>query len=171
MWKVTRLSIRQKIGILMFLTMNIWLIVIAIVRVSSVKQGETTDMIWYLFFNFLEPNVAILAACFSAFRSVFVFNGSKSLRERFQPSYTLRQRLCWKDSSNHERLDDLPTIPSATLTNVPSTIWSGHTDHSSIIKGHKPGIRPLVKESKPTSPDLTSKIYVQQGWSLESTKV
>ena len=124
------MSIRQKVGLGAFLTMNIWLIIIALVRVTSFKQGITFDTIWALFFQFLEANIAVFAACFSAFRSIFVTNGSKARGKKDRPSYSQRMWMFRKTPSDHRPLDDLPTVPGATLTGWRTVI--GNSSISSI---------------------------------------
>ena len=78
---------KQKLQLGAFLTMNIWLIIIALVRVTSFKRGDYFDLTWTLFFQFFEPNLAILAVCFSAFRSPFVNNGFKRRPRHFDTSH------------------------------------------------------------------------------------
>lgn len=114
LWKAS-MSIRQKFYIGGFLTVNIWLMVIALVRIIPFKQGETFDYIWTMFFQILEPHVAILAACFSAFRSLFVNHGR---RHQPDPSFGRCRRLLGKHPSEHLRLDNFPSVPAPTLKGV-----------------------------------------------------
>lgn len=156
------MSIKQRLGLSVFLTMNVWLIVIALVRVTSFKQGGLT---WILFFQFLEPNVAMLASCFTAFRSIYVSKGSKARREQDRPSNSLRQRLFRNTPLDHQPLDDLPTIPGATLTGMRTAIWNNNrinltttNDRDSAASGQG-----FV--------DRGGGIHVKHDWSLDPTRV
>ncbi|KAL8732664.1 MAG: hypothetical protein Q9166_002640 [cf. Caloplaca sp. 2 TL-2023] len=146
------MSTVHKLGLLTFLTMNVWLIIIAIVRVSSFKQGQTFDLTWIMFFQYLEPNVAILAACFTAFRSIFVRRGPRAQGAKDRPSHSFRQKLLRWAPMDHQPLDDLPTIPGAALTDTNSR---DSTAYGQGLGGGRDG----------------SNIHVKQDWSLESTKV
>ena len=163
LWKAT-MGVRQKISLSAFLIMNVWLIIIAIVRVSLFKRGNTFDLTWTLFFQFLEPNVAIVAACFTAFRSIFV-NSSIKVRKPDRPPYSLRRRLFRSHPPNHQPLDDLPTIPGATLTGVRTQIWNNGrtnlTDATTLDLGRQ------GQESY----DGDDGIHVYHAWSMNSSQV
>jgi hypothetical protein len=161
LWKAS-MSIKQRLGLSVFLTMNVWLIVIALVRVISFKQGGIT---WYLFFQFLEPNVAILASCFTAFRSIFVSNGSKARREQDRPSNSLQQRLFRNTPLDHQPLDDLPTIPGATLTGMRTAIWNNNRTNPTTTNDRDSAA------SGQGFVDLGGGIHVKHDWSLDPTRV
>lgn len=112
---MTKMSVKQRFGVAAFLTMNVWLIVIALVRATSLKQGDVSDTTWALFFQYFEPNIAILAACLSAFRSIFVTGGSKRNARKDWPSNSPSRRIFRKAP---RPLDNLPRVPGATLTGI-----------------------------------------------------
>lgn len=118
LWKAS-MSIKQKLCIGGFLTLNIWLIVIALVRITSFKRGETFDYTWTMFFQIFEPHVAILAACFSAFRSLFVNHGQ---RHQPDPSFGRCRRLLGQHPSEHHHLDNFLSVPAPTLKGMQPVI-------------------------------------------------
>ena len=171
------MGINQKLGIGAFLTVNIWLIIIALVRVTSFKRGDTFDLTWTLFFQFFEPNVAILAARFSAFRSLFVTNGSKRRVRQNRPSYSFRKRLFKKGMVDEQPLDDLPSVPGSTLRGMRTMIWQNNRSKATDSTLNNFTLDQAVEEyvGDATSiegiNDHRDKIVVRHDWSLESTKV
>lgn len=160
----------------MFLTLNIWLIVIALVRVSSFKRGNTFDLVWTLFFQYLEPNIAILAASFSAFRSVFTKTGARH-HPAPRPTYTHRQRLFKKPSSEERPLDDLPSVPGATLRSLRDVIrrnnrpriTASESNFTNLTFTSLPEDGNMNLEGHPH--DHENATVVKRDWSMESTRV
>ena len=171
------MSIRQKFGLGAFLTVNLWLIVIALIRVTSFKRGETFDLTWTLFFQFFEPNVAILAACFSAFRSLFVSNGSKRRKERDRAPFSVRQKLFRKTPPHNQQLEDLPTIPGATLKGLRTTIWQNNRTKIDSSTSNEDSPYPTVGEGKScrishqNAYDRRNNTMAKHDWSFESARV
>ena len=120
------MSVKQKFCLGAFLTVNVWLIIIALVRVIFYKRGNVFDVTWSLFFRFFEANVAILAACFSAFRSLFVISTLKRRAQNNRPVDSLHQRIFRKTPPDHQPLDDLPSIPGVTLNGIRTMIWQNN---------------------------------------------
>ncbi|KAL8789062.1 MAG: hypothetical protein Q9213_001325 [Squamulea squamosa] len=121
-----RPHLRQKLSLGAFLTMNVWLIVIALVRVLCLKQGDIYDGIWTNFWELLEAHVAILASSFTAFRSAFAKNRSSARQKENRRVYWFKQKLLKSYPPEHRPLDDLPSIPRATLTGLRTHIWDGN---------------------------------------------
>ena len=167
------MSVRQKFGLGAFLTVNIWLIVIALVRISSTKKGNTVDTTWQIFFQFFEPNVAILAACFSAFRSLFVINSSKRHAHNARATYSIRQRLFRKPPADHQPLEDLPPVPRATLTGMRTVIWQNQRRKDTVLCTSDQAIQYGVSGVTSTQgfDNDGSNIVVKKDWSMESTTV
>ena len=164
------MSIKQKIYIGGFLTMNIWLIIIALVRIISFKQGETYDFTWTMFFRVFEPNVAILAAYFSALRSLFVNKGSKRGVQHDQPSPSFGWRLLGEKSEHHQ-LDDLPSVPGPTLKGMRTLIWQSNRTKASDFSNDETGLGPTTEDLNEASleqgcHDRGNKILVEHDWSL-----
>ena len=171
------MSTNQKLGIGAFLTMNIWLTIIALVRVTLFKRGPTFDFTWTLFFQFFEPNVAILAACFSAFRSLYVTNGCKRHVQQKLPSYSFSKRLFKKGIVAEEILENLPSVPGPALRGMRTTIW--RKARSQAIDSTL-NTSPLDLALRESTDDATSmegsdvhhnEIVVRHDWSVASTRV
>ena len=171
------MSIGQKLGLGAFLTVNIWLIIVALVRISSIKEGNTVDTTWQVFFQFFEPNVAILAACFSAFRSLFIINGFKRQARNDRATYSIRQRLFRKSPADHQQFDDLPSVPRATFTGTHTVIRQNDRMKDARVYKNEITSDPAIQEgvSAATSmqriDDESGNIVVINDWSVESTTV
>lgn len=165
------MSTKQKFGLGVFLTLNVWLIIIALVWVSLFKVGNNFDLTWTLFMQFFEPNIAILAASFSAFRSVFVKNDTKEPRQD-RPTYSLRQRVFRRTLPEEQQLDDL-TIPEAELTSMRTMIWKNNATNATNITGNGTTSSPSVDEATGDAISERSlvahpnRIKVKHGWSLK----
>ncbi|KAI4200851.1 MAG: hypothetical protein LQ350_003653 [Teloschistes chrysophthalmus] len=150
--------------------MNVWLIIISVVRISSYKHDQTFDLAWTSFLQYLEPNVAILAACFTAIRSIIVRSRSQAQRVEERPTTNgLRQKFFKQRSLDCQPLNDLPNVPRAAVTGLRTDIWHGHgagqTDTSTrdaTADGHDFG--GSISNTK------NNIIVVKQDWSLEATK-
>ena len=169
------MSIKQKIYIGGFLTVNVWLIIIALVRIKSFKKGRTFDLTWSMFFQFFEPNVAILAACFSAFRSLFVNNGSERGVQHHRPIQSFGRRLLGKNSEHHQ-LDDLPSVPGPTLKGMRTMIWQSNRTKASNFSNDDTASGPTTRgmdgaSLEQGSHDRGNRILVEHDWSIESTMV
>ena len=171
------MSVRQKFGLGAFLTVNIWLIIIALVRISSTKTRNTIDTTWMIFFQFFEPNVAILAACFSAFRSLFVFNDSKRHARNNRATYSIRERLFRMSPADHQQLHDLPPVPRATLTGMRTVIWQKDRSKDGILCNQDMTSDQAIQEGVSVVTSLQrldndgSNIVVAKGRSVESATV
>ena len=173
------MSIKQKFYIGAFLTVNIWLIIIASVRITSfehAKHGKQLDFTWTIFFQIFEPNVAILAACFSAFRSLFVNNGSERGVQRHRPSPSFGRRLLGKSPSEHHRLADLPSVPGPSLKGMRTMIWQSNRTKVRNFSSDDTALGPTTEgvdeaSLEQGSHDCGNKILVEHDWSVESTRV
>ena len=169
------MSIKQKFYIGGFLTVNVWLIIIALVRITSFKQGQTFDFIWNMFFQFFESNVAILAACFSAFRSLFVNNSSERGVRHHRPIQSFGGRFLGKNSGHH-RLDDLPSVPGPTVKGMRTMIWQSNRTKASDFSNDDTASGPTTEGVDEASlgqgsHDRGNEILVEHDWSIESTRV
>ena len=171
------MRINQKLGIGAFLTMNIWLIIIALVRVTSFKRGTTFDLTWTLFFQFFEPNVAILAACFSAFRSLYVTNGSKRHVQQKRPSYSFSNRIFKKGVVDEQHLENLPSFPGPTLRGMRTDIWRIGRSRATDSTLNASTLDVAFEERKDDatsmegSNDHRNGIVVRHDWSVGSMRV
>ena len=122
---------RQKIGILLSLCLSVSMIVVAIVRSSSLPRADTTQDIPYeIFLLQLEGCIAVLMASVSAFRSLFNSEGSRAARKKPKVSWTY-PKVPWRrgkkplGSESDLETNALPAIPSATMTGLRTFIRGG----------------------------------------------
>ena len=170
------MSVKQKTYIGGFLILNLWLIVIALVRITSFKQGRIFDFTWTMFFQMFEPNVAILAACFSAFRSLFVNNGHERQVQPHRPGPSFGRRPPGKNASEHYQSGDLPSVPAPTQTGMRTMIWQGNKTKVSNIGSNDTALEPATEGVDEISLEQGfnhrgDRILVEHGWSMESTRV
>ena len=178
LWKA-RMSVKQKFCLGAFLTVNVWLIIIALVRVIFYKRGNVFDVTWSLFFRFFEANVAILAACFSAFRSLFVISTLKRRAQNHRPNYLLHQRIFRKTPPDHQPLDDLPSIPipGVTLHGIRTMIWQNNGTQVTKIGSNDSRSNTAVEKDREDTAleqglnDTRNKIAVTHELSIESNRV
>lgn len=167
------MSLRQKVGLGVFLTMNVWIIIIAMIRATTFRQGRIFDETWICFFQFLEAHIAILATCFSTFRSLFVAKGSKvDEKQQERPSRSRQRWILRRPQPNLRPLDGLPAFPSATLTGL-RTLWWGDRRSRITISASDTQLHssPGGNELEQYSEDQMERIHVQRDFSLASTRV
>ncbi|KAL2046291.1 hypothetical protein N7G274_001738 [Stereocaulon virgatum] len=122
MWNV-KIRLRQKLGIGFFLSLSVFMIVIAIVRISRVHASDFET--WAIFWQHFEGCIAVLMVSLTAFRTLFVSKTHTSDQQRFIPSYSYKNRhRIFKKQSERTFADDLKNprvsvaVPSATLTDM-----------------------------------------------------
>lgn len=130
LWKV-RIKPRQKFFLGVFLSLNIFIAIIAYVRVSGLEINATFDEIWLFVWQQIEACVAVAMLSGTAFRSVFVSSTSARAGrdEGRTPWYSstvekIRSRKKQR-SSDEEGVLGWPSIPSATLTGMRTFINGG----------------------------------------------
>ena len=122
LWKV-KIKLRQKLGMGVFLCLSAFMIVIAIVRLSGLRtQSATLDLVWKRFWQQVEACVAVLmvslTACYAFFMADNLNSGDAEVRIWQYP-----QRSAWNQVGRVRDNDGrLPTIPSATMTGIRTTI-------------------------------------------------
>ena len=99
---------------------------IALVRVSRIHSAAGIDLVWQIFWQIMEGCVALLMTSITAFRTVFVNQGTRDQGQKhWTPSYSWVRRARQRkksqqgDMSNKNRL---PSIPRAQLTGMVSYI-------------------------------------------------
>lgn len=133
----TQIKASRKVGLLLVLCLSLVMATIAIIRVSGFTIGSAShtqvyDLTWQLYWQYMEGCVACIMASVAAFRSLFVASSSREAKNNERrPSYSMRLRLIerikrsrsknsWEAMSGDE--DQLPAIPSATLSGVKTFI-------------------------------------------------
>ncbi|MCJ1471802.1 hypothetical protein MMC13_000443 [Lambiella insularis] len=79
LWKV-RIKPRQKLFLGIFLSLNIFMAIVACVRVSGLEINATFDEIWLFVWQQIEACVAVAMLSGTAFRSIFVSSASSRAR-------------------------------------------------------------------------------------------
>ena len=150
-WKV-QIAPRQKVGLGIFLCLNVSMVIIACVRGFGVQADPVWDTPWTIFWLQIEACVAVSMASLTAFRSIFLAGTTRSEPRRaghwYSPTYEkiLSRKNKSKEGRNPKE-NPLPEIPSATLNGLrtyirvarPSTIpelEDGNGLHSAETKDH-----------------------------------
>jgi hypothetical protein len=134
MWNV-KIRLRQKLGIGFFLSLSVFMIVIAIVRISRVHASDFET--WAIFWQQFEGCIAVLMVSLTAFRTLFVSKSHILDQQRIIPSYSYRNRhrIFYKQAEK-TFADDLKNphvsiaVPSATLTDMRTLIGRDPTSDS-----------------------------------------
>lgn len=155
LWSV-KIKSGQKFILGLFLSLNIFMAIVAAIRVSGLKSRGVFDLVWLFLWQQIEACVAVAMISLTAFRSVFVVSeASRARRQAVKKPWhssaveALRRNKGW--GYNKERADlEMPTLPSATLTGMRTFIQGGghatrtnHQNHSSGSFGGEPDECPL----------------------------
>lgn len=134
LWRI-QISLRQKFILGTSLSLSLFMIIIAIIRISKLHLGVySVDFMWMTFWHQVEASTAVIMVSFSAFRTFFVARGSRRREEQ-------RRHLHWymskknrvaaaagvakrwrKLRSKDEEMNQLPEIPRATMTGMSTFI-------------------------------------------------
>lgn len=125
-----KMRLQQKVALGSFTCLSLVMVIMAIIRASKMnsKGGE---IVWMIFWQWMEAVVAVLMASITTFRAFLVGQGSLRLNDR-QPqaphSWVARIKLRRKAAASDglEEGNQLPAIPSATLTGLRSFIRRNH---------------------------------------------
>lgn len=179
----TQIKASRKVGLLLVLCLSLVMATIAIIRVSGFTIGSAShtqvyDLTWQLYWQYMEGCVACIMASVAAFRSLFVASSSREAKKNEQrPSYSMRLRLIerikqsrsknsWEAMSGDE--DQLPAIPSATLSGVKTFIRrnnrsAGITTMVSALDPHE--------ENREVGQLSKDQIYVNDNVEVSSNRV
>ena len=128
----TKLHPRQKFGIASFLCLSIFMIIIAIIRISRVHAADFE--IWASFWQQFEGCIAVLMLSLTAFRTVFVQKKQSSSDQQKPSQSYLRRRLFSSSKNSGEAAGDAEAklsveVPGATMTGMRTFIGgSGSLD-------------------------------------------
>ena len=117
-----KLKPRQKIGIGSFLCLSVFMIIIAIIRISRVHAADFE--VWACFWQQIEGCVAVLMVSLTAFRTLFVGkHASASDQQKAKADSTYRRRLWFlkKPSQNGNgdgKVHVSVPVPGATMTGL-----------------------------------------------------
>lgn len=120
-----KIKLRQKLVMGLFLCLSFAMVVVALTRISEYRLSEL-DIVWQLFWMYMEACIALIMASLKTFRTAFVTIAHKKKEEekKGKPSSFIRQRLMarlnrrsrMKELEKNE--NNLPAIPGATLTGM-----------------------------------------------------
>ena len=116
LWKV-QMRTSQKLGLAVFLCLNVCLAIIAIIRVAGIHYRGSYDQTWGFFWQQMEASIAVILFSFTGFRSIFVSRRSTAgsppgAGEKTPPDHSA-------DSGKQRYFKGLlPKIPSATITGI-----------------------------------------------------
>ena len=127
----------QKLGLSVLMGLSAVMAIVAIVRMSGFRIGganhhKVYDLIWQLYWHYMEGCIACIMASVAAFRSLFIVKAARRNKQDEQrPSWSIRQRLLQKPRKSRFRSgrdsmsggnDQLPVIPTVTLSSVTNFI-------------------------------------------------
>lgn len=103
------------------------MIITAIVQISRLhSSNESIDVQWGAFFQQVEASASVITVSLTAFRSMLGLKALKSREKEVRAWYSYR-RIAWlkkghKTSESETDGDQLPAMPSATLTGMRTSI-------------------------------------------------
>ena len=115
LWQA-QMARNQKLALGGSLCLSICMILIAIIRISGLRAGNSIDVAWEIFWQFMEACIAVLMVSLTAFRSLFVLHdrGNGHPGYRYRKSWSsLRKVWSWKKGSAYstETGIDFPSRP------------------------------------------------------------
>ncbi|MCJ1404627.1 hypothetical protein MMC11_007853 [Xylographa trunciseda] len=130
LWNV-RINIRRKLILGSILCLSIFMVLIAIVRVSTGKSSNgQVDSAWVIFWLQAEACVAVIVVSVSAFRALFMAQQETKYRHQRSPWKTSggSQVKLW--TANIRNKKSLPSAPSPTHAGVRTQINHSLDDRS-----------------------------------------
>jgi len=132
LWRV-RISLRQKFGLGCVLSLSLFMIVIAVIRMGGIQQASgVVDIVWLAFWQQQECSIAVIMVSVSAFRSFFAEKANSYPAQRRRPEDyppTIGRKIWRRERSAEEDLEKtlgssngMPSIPSATFNGVNTMI-------------------------------------------------
>jgi hypothetical protein len=107
------------------------MICVAFVRAAGFQIGGVADLTWSTYWVYMEACIACIMASITAMRTVFGSTGSRDPDpQRQRPSYSMRMLIMRKIRKSGwdevENTENLPEIPSATLSGMRTFIRRNH---------------------------------------------
>lgn len=135
------MKLKQKLAIGVFLSLSVVIVMTSITRYAGYEHRiDSIDATWLICWVYLEASIAIIMASTAAFRTLFARGDpdTRGIKERHKVRklYLFRKRLLRKTDWQVTDREDLPKIPSATLTGMDTFIYnSGRSgDITTIIR-------------------------------------
>ena len=149
--------------------------IIAIVRVSRIKSAAGIDLVWEIYWQTMEGCVAVLMASITAFRSIFVSNGTQNSREnKWMPanSWIQRAKRRQKSKESDVRENQQHSIPRALLTGMRTFIREhGRTAEGTISTSSDTRVLERDDEAQLSVESIShdQHVHVQHEWRVESS--
>lgn len=153
----SQMKLKQKLAVAVFLSLSVVMVMASITRYAGYQlHDDSIDATRIICWVYLEACIAIIMASTTAFRTLLVRGGPDpgGIKERHKVHnlYLIRKHLSRRTTDWEIRdREDLPRIPSATLTGMDSFIYSlGRSgdmttlirpqDTYSMNEGHEPSV-------------------------------
>ena len=133
----------QKLALALSLCLSVVMIIVTIIRASGLllANGSSVDVIWEVYWQYVEASVAVIMASLTAFRSFFVVRSARVQSPAKDSSYTGRLALVkrmfsprtWRRTSEEQRgfevsNEELREVPKDPLPKIPRPVMTGlHT--------------------------------------------
>ena len=127
---------KQKIILACFLCLSLVMTTFAITRVGKIQGSTNVDIVWELFWQYMEAGVAVLMCSLTVFRTVFNTKQTSNKKRQWEPSASWIQRMKWKKSSEKSvdtESDGLPSIPGGTLAGLRTFIRRNNRSTAATI--------------------------------------
>lgn len=124
------MRLQQKVALGCFTCLSLVMVITAIVRVSN-SHAAGKQVVWQVFWQWMEAVVAVLMASVTTFRAFLIGQRLRNLDKR-QPRASnswiakMKARRKAAASDEFEEGNQLPAIPNATLTGLRSFIRRNH---------------------------------------------
>lgn len=125
----SQMKIKQKLAIGIFLSLSVAMVMASITRYAGYQlRADSIDATWLICWIYLEASIAIIMASAAAFRTLFARGDPdpRGIKERHKVHnlYLIRKRLLPKRDWEATNREDLPKIPSATLSGMDAFIYN-----------------------------------------------
>ena len=136
LWSV-KIRALQKFVVGVFFSLNLFMAITALICVSGFRFRGVFDVVWFFVWHQIEACIAVTMISLTAFRSAYAASESqRARRERAKKPWVLNsfaaiRRGKTQQESDEEAIQGLPSNPSATLTDIRTSIQGGCHDQMS----------------------------------------
>ena len=176
LWRI-QINLRQKLVLGTTLCLSIFMIIIAIIRISKIRlPDQAADIVWVIFWQQVEACTAVIMVSLSAFRSFFVTHESRLREDRNRNRHwymskkkasAWRRKVLLRSESGEETDHHLPQIPRATMTGMSTFIRGGKSNESRMSSLMGAGVTTRM----PAESENLERIIVEQTISTVSDRV
>jgi hypothetical protein len=174
LWKV-RIQLVQKIAVGVSLCLTVIIVTVTVVRASGLHHDDSIDTVWEVYWQIVSSEVGLIMTSATAFRTFFVQRNSERDAHNTPPSSN-RQRWGTKtryilglivapsrwrskesrpseesvdswDLENGQKIDNLPQIPSGTLSSIGSFIRGHGRSRASIFGLSRGGTSQIMQSA------------------------